>query len=172
MNWYFSSCSYNDKSIQSNNCHQYLRIRNLHCKKIAEEGHGQNTLDDKRWGDKSLHVYWRIFVKIFDFATAFCCCNKWQNQICKNLSDLLQHKIMLQRPRFAQKFSSRHKAICCCDIMCNLLQQLNARPLHRVICRHVMLPRALRPLARTSEKCGLVYELVSSTEEQWPTRSL
>lgn len=66
------------------------------------------------------------------------------------------NKIMLQRPRFAQKFSSRQKAICCCDMLCNLLQQLNARPLHTewfatMSCCSDSLPRAL---ARTSEKCG------------------
>ena len=86
-------------------------------------------------------------------------------------------KVMLQRPRFGQKFSSTHKAICRCDLLCNLLQQLIAQPLHTewfvtVTCCSNSLPSVLRPLACTAEKCGLVYELVSSTEEQWPTLSL
>ena len=125
MNWYFSSCSYNDKSLQSNNCHQYLRIRNLHCKKIAEEGHGQNTLDDKHWGNKSLHVYWRIFVKIFEFATAFCCCNKSQNQICKNLSDLLRQQNYVAETKICTKDKKRFVAATCCVTCCsNLMPDL------------------------------------------------
>ena len=66
-----------------------------------------------RGSDKSLRVYWRVFVKIFVSATGFCSRNKahkfcliWFSVTCCG------DKIMLQRRRFSQNSSSRHEAIC------------------------------------------------------------
>ena len=75
--------------------------------------HGEAT----RCCNKLLRVYWRIFGKIFVSAMEFCRCNKLQ----KIKSDWIcvtcySDKILLQRQRFSQKFSSTHEAICCCDV--------------------------------------------------------
>ena len=58
-------------------------------------------------------VYWRNFVKTFVSATEFCCSNMLQKiksgTICASCCG---DKILLQRQRFTQEFSSTHEAIC------------------------------------------------------------
>ena len=86
---------------------------------------GRYTLGNKlqqyvattRRSNKSLRVYWRIFVKIITSAYhEFCRSNMLQkiklDRICATWRG---NKILLQRQRFLQNFSSTHKAICHCD---------------------------------------------------------
>ena len=87
---------------------------------------GRYTLGNKlqqhvattRRSDKSLHLYWRILVKIFVSAyDEFCHSNKLQkikfDRICATCCG---EKILLQRQRFLQNFSSTHKGICHCNV--------------------------------------------------------
>ena len=85
----------------------------------------QYTLGDKlqqhceatRRSNKSLLVYWRIFVKIFVAVTEFCCRNKSHNfSLIWFFATCCSDKIPLQRQRFSQKFSSTHEAICRSDV--------------------------------------------------------
>ena len=75
--------------------------------------HGEAT----RRSDKSLRVYWRIFVKIFVSATEFCYRN--MSQVIKSdgiYATCSSDKILLQRQRFSQKFSSTKEPICRCHV--------------------------------------------------------
>ena len=60
-----------------------------------------------RLSDKSLRVYWIIFVKIYVSATEFCRSNMLQkiksDRICATCCG---DKILLQRQRFSQNFCS------------------------------------------------------------------
>ena len=101
-----------------------------------------------RCSDKSLRVYWRIFVKIFVSATEFCHSNMLQkiksDRICATCR---RHKILLQGQRFFSKFlqytrsdlSPQHVAATSCWT-CT----------HGVICRRNWLlqlsPSVYRPL--------------------------
>ena len=75
--------------------------------------------------DKSLRVYWGNFVKIFVSSTEFCRCNNL-HKFCQIwfFATCCCDKILLQRKRFSQNFSSTHEAICRCDVSsrccCNL----------------------------------------------------
>ena len=63
--------------------------RSLHVYSSGDklQQHGEAT----RRSNKSLRVHWRIFVKIFVFATKFCRCNKSEkNKIRLNLYDFLR----------------------------------------------------------------------------------
>ena len=78
----------------------------------------QQHVTTTRRSDKSLRVYWRIFVKIIISAYhEFCRSNMLQkiklDRICATWRG---NKILLQRQRFLQNFSSTHKAICHCDV--------------------------------------------------------
>ena len=82
-----------------------------------------------------------FFVKIFVAATEFCRLKKSH----KFKSDLIfatccSDKILLQRQRFSQKFSSTHEAICRCDVSPHLVAA-TSRPTctHGVICRRDVL---------------------------------
>ena len=86
---------------------------------------GRYTLGDKLQqhgeatcrSDKLLCVYRRIFVKIFVAATEFCHHNKSHRfSLIWFFATCCSNKIPLGRQRFSQKFSSTHKAICCCDM--------------------------------------------------------
>ena len=85
---------------------------------------GRYTLSDKfqqpvvatRRIDKSVHMYWRISVKIFVSSTEFCRSNMSQKIKSENLCDSTRQQILLQRQRFSQKFPSTHEAICRCDV--------------------------------------------------------
>ena len=66
---------------------------------VLRSVHTRRQVAATRRGDRSLHVYRsHKFCLIWFFAT--CCCDK----------------ILLQRKRFSQKFSSTHEAICRCDV--------------------------------------------------------
>ena len=55
--------------------------------------------------NKSLHVYWIIFVKIFVSETEFCRCNKLHKfSIIWFFTTGCSNKILFQRQRFSQKF--------------------------------------------------------------------
>ena len=74
----------------------------------------QQQVTTTRRSDKSLRVYWRIFAKIFvSTYHEFCRSNMLQkiklDRICATCHG---EKILLQRQRFLQNFSSTHKAIC------------------------------------------------------------
>ena len=59
--------------------------------------------------DKSLRVYWRLFEKIFVFATEFCRSNMSQkNQIRQNLCDLLRRQKFCCRCKDFHKNSQVH----------------------------------------------------------------
>ena len=78
----------------------------------------QQHVTTTRRSDKSLRVYWRIFVKIIISAYhEFCRSNMLQkiklDRICATWGG---NKILLQRQRFLQNFSSTHEAICHCDV--------------------------------------------------------
>ena len=70
--------------------------------------------------DKSLRVYWRVFVKVFLSATEFCRSNMLQkiksDRICATYRG---DKILLQRQRFSQISPVHSKrcvaATCCCN---------------------------------------------------------
>ena len=68
--------------------------------------------------DKSLRVYWRNFVKIFVPAIEFCHRDK-SHKFCLIwfFATCCCDKILLQRQRFSQKFSSTHEAICRCNVL-------------------------------------------------------
>ena len=57
----------------------------------------------------------RIFAKIFVSSTEFCHRNKSHKIKSDWICVICCSKILLPRQRFSQKFSSSHKAICCCD---------------------------------------------------------
>ena len=118
-------------------------------RKTTKNTKGRYTLGDKsqqhvattRRSDKSLRVYWRIFVKIFVSAKEFCRSNMLQ----KIKSDRIYatccgDKILLQRQRFSQNFSRTHEAICCCDVSSRHVAATSRRTrTHGVICRRDLL---------------------------------
>ena len=63
---------------------------------------------ETRRSDKSLRVYWRIFVKICLHNRILPLQQVAKNQIRLNLCDLLRRQILLQRQRFSQKFSTQN----------------------------------------------------------------
>ena len=83
-------------------------------------------------------VYWRIFEKIFVFATESCRRNMTQKK--SNQTEFVRlaatTKILLQIQRFSQKFSSTHEAICHSDVSSQCVVA-TSRPIcaHGVICR-------------------------------------
>ena len=90
-----------------------------------------------RCSDKSLRVYWRIFVKIFVAATEFCRRNKSHRfSLIWFFATCCSDKILLRRQRFLQKFSCTHEAICRRDVSPHLVAA-TSRPTcpHGVICR-------------------------------------
>ena len=118
----------------------------FHGKKVNK---GRYTLGDKlqqhvaatRCSDKSLRVYWRIFVKIFVAATEFCRHNKSHRfSLIWFFATCCRDKILSRRLRFSQKFSSTHEAICHCDVSSHLVAA-NSHPTctHGVICRRDVL---------------------------------
>ena len=89
--------------------------------------------------NKSLCVYWCIFVKLFVSATEFCHCNR---SLKFSLSWFFATRVASKRQRFSQKFSSSYEAICHCDV----LLQLFAQPVHKgwsvaMICFWHLLPQ-------------------------------
>ena len=106
---------------------------------------GPYTLGDKlqkrvsatRCSDKSFRVYWRIFEKIFVFATEFCRSKVSQkNQIRQNLYDLLRRqKFCCRYKDFHKKFSSTRDAFCHSDVSPQPVAT-TSRPIcaHGVIC--------------------------------------
>ena len=110
---------------------------------------GRYTLGDKlqqhvaatRRSDKSLRVYWKMFVKISVSATEFCRSNLLQkiksDRICATCRG---DKILLQRQRFSPNFSSTHEAICRCDVSPQHVAATSRRTcIHGVICRRDLL---------------------------------
>ena len=85
--------------------------------------------------DKSLRVYCRNFVKIFVSATEFCRCDK-PHKFCLIwfFATCCCDKILLQRQRFSQKFSSTHEAICRCDV-----SQWHVAATCRLVCTNLNL---------------------------------
>ena len=74
----------------------------------------QQHVTTTRRSDKSLRVYWRIFVKIIISAYhEFCRSNMLQKiKLDRLCATWRGNKILLQRHRFLQNFSSTHEAIC------------------------------------------------------------
>ena len=72
-----------------------------------------HCFDTSQW-QFSLFVL-EIFVKIFVSSTEFCHSNKSHKIESDWICAICSSKILLLRQRFSQKFSSSHKAICCCD---------------------------------------------------------
>ena len=67
--------------------------------------------------EKSLRVYWRIFVKFFVAATEFCLRNKSHRfSLIWYFATCCGDKILLRSQSFLQKFSRTHEAICRCDV--------------------------------------------------------
>ena len=93
---------------------------------------GQYTQGDKlqphvtatHHSNKSLCVYWCIFVKLFVTATEFCHCNR---SLKFSLSWFFATCVATKRQRFSQKFSSSYEAICRCDMLLQLLANLYTR---------------------------------------------
>ena len=76
-----------------------FHLPNLASSFVLRSVHTRRQVAATRLADRSLHVYRsHKFCVIWFFAT--CCCDK----------------ILLQRQRFSQKFSSTHEAICGCDV--------------------------------------------------------
>ena len=85
-----------------------------HC--IKKRHKGQFIFSDKLQqhvvltlcSDRSLCVYWRIFMKIFVSSTEFCACNRLHNfKLIWFFVTCCSNKIQLWTQRFSQKFSSR-----------------------------------------------------------------
>ena len=101
-----------------------------------------------RCSDKPLHVYWRIFVKIFVSATEFCHSNMLQkiksDRICATCR---RDKILLQGQRFFSKFLQYTRS----DLSRQHVAATSCRTCtHGVICRRnwllQLLPSVYRPL--------------------------
>ena len=106
--------------------------------------------------DKSLRVYWRIFVKIFVSETEFCRYSKSQ----KIMSDWIcatccGNKILLQLQRFSQKFSSTHGAICRCNVS---LRHVAATC--RLVCTDLHVVFVQRRLRNEQKKRDALAELL------------
>ena len=105
-----------------------------------------------RRSDKSLHVYWRIFVKILVFPTEFLSqqhCAK--NQIRENLCDLSQRQNSVAETKIFTKFLSSTKRFVAAMCRRNRLLQLDAGPVHTersvsVTCCCNLSPSVYRPL--------------------------
>ena len=70
-----------------------------------------------RRSDKSLRVYWIIFVKLFVSATEFCRCNTSQKiKSDWSCATCWGDKFLLQRQRFSQKILQYYDAICRCNV--------------------------------------------------------
>ena len=79
--------------------------------------------------NKSLHVYWIIFVKIFVSETEFCPCNKLHKfSIIWFFTTGCGNKILFQRQTFSQKFRLQYTWMICHG---NVLLQLFAGPVHK-----------------------------------------
>ena len=102
----------------------------------------QQHVTTTRRSDKSLRVYWRIFVKIITSAYhEFCRSNMLQkiklDRICVTWRG---NKILLQRQRFLQNFSSTHKAICHYNVLPQHVAVTSRQTCtHRVICHRELL---------------------------------
>ena len=120
---------------------------------------GQYTQGDKlqphvtatHHSNKSLCVYWCIFVKLFVTATEFCHCNR---SLKFSLSWFFATCVATKRQRFSQKFSSSYEAICCCD----MLLQLLAQPVHKgwsvaFMCFWHLLPSEFLPYETVTAQC-------------------
>ena len=80
------------------------------------------------------------FVKIFVATTEFCCHNKSRFSLIWFLAPCCSNKILLQRQRFSQKFSSTHEVICRCDMSPHLVAATRRLTCSNgVICRRDVL---------------------------------
>ena len=79
-------------------------------------------------------------MKIYVSATEFCSSNMSQtiksDRICATFCG---DKILSQRQRFSQKLTSTHEAICCRNMLLQLVTGPVYPCIHRVICRHDLL---------------------------------
>ena len=101
-----------------------------------------------RCSDKSLRVYWRIFVKIFVSATEFCHSNMLQKIKSDRICATCRHdKILFQGQRFFSKFLQYTRS----DLSPQHVAATSCRTCtHGVICRRNWLlqlsPSVYRPL--------------------------
>ena len=118
--------------------------------------------------DKSLRVYWKIFVKIFVSETEFCRCNKSQ----KIMSDWIcatccGNKILLQLQRFSQKFSSTHGAICRCNVS---LRHVAATC--RLVCTDLHVVVGATTAKKWTKKAWCTCRVVILPRNTWSSRFL